>query len=430
MQSFLGEVRADAGLYSTPLALVHLLTQWRELKHATDFERSVWLQKNNVVRARIHMMDMIASHLVRSVTSILKIHQNKQKGTKSLISTSEIESLLQELRIEDGKDVGDYFDEEALVSSLDASPLAEIRLFSGGSFDCTRINLCRLVIAWVGCNNVLRLKVVKSGKMTPAALNSLTITDRDLTEQHLSLIFPPSIPFTFQKRDRMIFESTLRCDSDRSYLNILESMCIVAYKCAGVKVSYRIHHDIEDKEAFMDSLAAVWIQFPTVDGDGNQQTAIVLALSDFMVDHYGDLITSVLGDLVADDEKFSGLNLFVASNVRPKTRKLLAALQDSLPASIYLVAPTSARERARLSVAYVPLTEVDGEYIFQGRISGLTPGQEKSAPKISVNIVNCNRWVQFDEPSGEFNFPNSIIADIAIGVRLFNAYKMSRIRDR
>jgi hypothetical protein len=433
MKSYLAEVRADAGLYSTPLALVHLLVQWRELKCATDFQRSQWLQKNNIVRARIHMMDTIAFHLVRSVASIIKINGRKLKGTSVSVASSEIEDLLRDLSIGDAPDgVGDYFDEGALESSLGSSPLAEIKLFSSSGFDYTRINLCRLVIAWVGCNNVLRLKPVK-GKLNPAAANSLTITDKDLTEQHLSSIFPPSIPFNLQKRDRMVFESTLCYDSNRSYLDILRSMCLVAYKCAGAKVSYRIHQDMNSEPVDLDTLAAVWVLFPTVDEAGKQQNAVVLALSDSMVDNYGNLFTGVLGNLVVDEERFCGLNLFAASDVRSKARKLLTALQNDLPGgSMFLTAPASLQEVARLSVAYVPLTEVDAEYIFQGQIYGLGLDRMKPAPKIRFNMLHCNRWVQFEEEAikAKFSFPNSIISDISLGVRLFNAYKMGRLRDR
>jgi hypothetical protein len=459
--------------------LVRLLFEWRKVKLMPEYQRVKWLRDHNIVRSRLQQFDGTASNLARSVGLVLA--QQTKRNSKALNPSeapqkviSDIKAFLTHLRetasshegsdeddssyedIDDDDDydecdcavsadaafaeadVEDMFgDLEGICSSM-KSPLEEdlLRLkqfypnFDEGcdpAAERERLNMCRLIIAWTSDGTILS-HIAKSEE---GAVETSIRVPEELCEAQCQLLFPEGVPHRLERLGgKRIFDARVSgTDCNRTVLDILSDMCLVAKNIGSERYNMDTvsHGNGWNVRRYVGASAPVlWILFP----DGDHMTAVI-ALTEAALE-YTPVFGAIFKEWQDSGENIDVYKLFCVKHVSNKQQKALNKLHDLLERSFSMLLPL--KENAKLTVSKCQLSQADLSFIFFGNDSVKESAVEQ-ARKISVQTVSFTQTISFkrdqlDMESSPYEFEHSLINDLPIGLRLFNAYRLGRYKEK
>jgi hypothetical protein len=452
-KSFLAAARFDAGMYSHPLMLVRLLMDWRALNKSsgTDHrnERRVreWLEENNVVRSRIQQLDNTAKNIARTVGAVLKridrriearrvpkydlsawlAMQDDDLGSDSGSDASESSSLPflpddsscdeddNELAHEDG--VSCELDSIALKVNLTHASAEEV------TEAATRLNMCRLILAWSSDEMVLRQSLKR--KMTADVMGTLRLGSNALSPAQCMSLFPPDVPHELKNSGSLMYDGEIT--GDVNLTDVLASMCNVGEFMA----DFRYGNSTSDlgwrSEVNFDvAPPVVWIVM-------KEENAIFIAISDRDLE---DLIDSIFApEKLADTGMEIGSYLvFAASNISKSEYKTLADFRNCGEFERVLSMTIPKTGHATLTATGCEPCRQDLQDIFC--LPDLGPAKHNAQLPFGVKlqVKDQNQILTFEQASAEsgqaYFFKDSLLKDIPIGMRLYTSYKNARFKDK
>eukprot|EP01041_Mallomonas_annulata_P007018 gene7018-14283_t len=190
MKAFLGNVRLDAGLYSQPIMLLCMLIRWRSLPN-NDFARQKWSEGHGLSFKTMKQFESSARHLADRLDTALK---------------------------------GSIDDDEELNRSRVHNDIFHGLDYPSGE----NINLLRLLLVWTSVGNILRMKKVRMKAESERTF--VTVKKPHLSLEHVSPLFPPSVPFALVNEDSRMYSAfmTSQQQQQRELGDLFLSLCALA----------------------------------------------------------------------------------------------------------------------------------------------------------------------------------------------------------
>lgn len=455
-KSYLAAVRADGGMYSHPLMLVNLLCEWRSLDQGSH-HLNQWLRRNNVVKSRMQQFDGVAKNIARTVAAVLTRIENRLDARRiprydlsgwlamqdDIVSDDD--SNLSDLSglpfIDDTADEDIALDIEFLRDEINeinfaaVAALSDIKSLKVSTIqndalnNSCRINLCRLALAWAS-DGFLLCQTPKK-KIPVDYYSTVRLGNSSLSKDQFASLFPADVPVKMSCSGSLIYDGKVK-GSD--LLDVLKRVCNIGlfmadsrYNSAAINMEPWRQNPVLD-----DAPPVVWISIQLK----KATTAVFLALPDTESENlFASIFTS--GFLQNTGEMCGIYRIFGVEAVSKTEMKNLKLSRNVLKRSLTMTIPSGGNAKLT-AVGCEPCCE-DLRHIFDINESftadHLSLNQKSNLPTgVTVQVVDREYNLFFERekffPGSKYYFPDSLIEDIPIGMRLLNAYKGARFKDK
>lgn len=462
-------------MYSTPLMLVNLLIEWRQIQKQTPHRVYKWLQENNVVRMRIQQFDSMAKNIARTVAGVLsridirldarrmpkydltswfanQTDLDSDKGDMDDVDVDldEIGSTDSSLPlIENSDDIA--FDLEFLRDTINesnsgvVSELSELKPLKIGMSSAleqdkettaTRLNFCRLVLAWCSDGLVVNMGKLKK-KMQADVAHTLRLGGQQLTKPQLNSIFPSGVPYEQRTTGLHVYDGHITA-SELS--DLLARLCDMGQMMAdGRYDSYSTSDQPWRHNAAIDVPAPVIWLTSTVPAKKSTTTTNVFFALPYQKDV--DVICPMFPKNSWEDTEITmGIyRIFGVQNISKKQSKTLNICRSQLGRVISLAIPLEGHAKLTTLGCDPCYQDLDALFTVPATTTPATATAELKHGKqlplgVSLQVMdqNCSLYFESERaiPDSPYYFESSIITDLPIGMRLYNAIKNSRYKDK
>jgi len=234
-QILLGNISMDMGLYSEPLAMLVLYIQFKSKCFGFNADglngpagtgsMLAWIERHCLVKARVLQFIAATDHMIDRVNKTLLDNRNRVNGVRGVTSKNGDGSPRLTPAAAGSNSNSDAKSGITLLTSdhLLVENLNAIRASSNCDAPALPenvINRLRLVLAWSGDSNLLRVSKGRSmnGNVDVKSCTQLRITNPVVTNAHLKNIFPPNrgIQYTLEENGFVKYQAKLAAERLKS----------------------------------------------------------------------------------------------------------------------------------------------------------------------------------------------------------------------
>ena len=362
VQTYLGASKLDGGVFSEPIMYLKAYMTWMTMNVQM---RSQWIRDHGLVFARFTQFVTSTTNLLKRVNDSLKNSRDDKIKVKNFL----------------GDDPNTWLDSELSAKKL---------------------NLLRLLLAWTSDGNFLRMKEEKDGgkKKETGFYDQIIIESPELTENHLSAIFPPEVQWSLDKLGKRMYDGAFSA----SRLDPFDGTDVLADMVRSTLTSYVPLIWLYDQTAGADPVSKGKARGSEAKG------VLVVVVSEEEPDAFEDL-DDIFGDRLESMGYLEGLreqgHVFIVVKPSNKELKRLNELHEAAPACMAMNVPKTGHPKL-ICTNFIPSQQALNRIFFgdEAEVANRIHKDDLSSPqnkkyKIAVQITGSKQILLFDNSSAE-----------------------------